>query len=81
MEKYYWQGGGVEPALRKVVWKHLLGVYPQGINGRQRMEYMKQKSAEYHTLKAHWTAMVVQVRVLKYVSYFFVQLQLFCQIV
>ena len=22
--------GGVEPALRKVVWKHLLGVYPQG---------------------------------------------------
>jgi len=59
----------VEPALRKVVWKHLLGVYPQGINGRQRMEYMKQKSAEYHSLKAHWTAMVVQVSSDLYVEF------------
>ena len=26
--------GGVEPQLRKVVWKHLLGVYPHGLDGR-----------------------------------------------
>ena len=25
--------GGVEPALRKVVWKHILGVYPSQLNG------------------------------------------------
>ena len=47
--------GGIEPQLRKVVWKHLLGVYPSGLNGRQRLDYMRQKSSEYDLLKATWT--------------------------
>ena len=47
--------GGIEPQLRKVVWKHLLGVYPSGLNGKERLEYMRQKSNEYETLKATWT--------------------------
>ena len=47
--------GGVEPQLRKVVWKHLLGVYPSGLNGKERLEYMRQKSSEYNSLKDTWT--------------------------
>ena len=46
---------GIEPQLRKVVWKHLLGVYPSGLNGKERLEYMRQKSNEYGTLKTTWT--------------------------
>ncbi len=46
--------GGVEPQLRKVVWKHILGVYPSHLNGRERMDYMRQKSAEYEALKSTW---------------------------
>ena len=49
--------GGIEPQLRKVVWKHLLGVYPSGLNGRDRLEYMRQKSSEYDQLKRTWTEM------------------------
>ena len=50
--------GGVEPALRKVVWKHLLGVYPNGLDGRQRLEYMRHKSYEYDKLKNSWMEIV-----------------------
>ena len=46
--------GGIEPQLRKVVWKHILGVYPSHLNGRERMEYMRQKASEYETLKETW---------------------------
>ncbi|CAL4124497.1 unnamed protein product [Meganyctiphanes norvegica] len=46
--------GGLEPSLRKVVWKHLLNVYPEGLTGRERMEYMKKKTQEYEQLKKVW---------------------------
>ncbi|XP_069785217.1 TBC1 domain family member 25 isoform X2 [Narcine bancroftii] len=46
--------GGVEPALRKVVWRYLLNVYPDGLTGQERLDYMKQKSQEYEALKASW---------------------------
>lgn len=52
--------GGVEPQLRKVVWKHLLGVYPAGLDGRKRLEYMRQKSLEYERLKSTWLDVVAQ---------------------
>lgn len=39
---------------RKVVWKHLLNVYPEGLTGRERLDYMKQKTKEYEGLKAVW---------------------------
>lgn len=46
--------GGVEPCLRKVVWKHLLNAYPEGLTGKQRLAYMKRKSAEYYKLRGAW---------------------------
>ncbi|XP_015255614.1 PREDICTED: TBC1 domain family member 25 isoform X1 [Cyprinodon variegatus] len=50
--------GGVEPSLRKVVWRYLLNVYPDGLTGQERMDYMKKKTREYDQLKKEWTARV-----------------------
>ncbi|XP_068602739.1 TBC1 domain family member 25 [Brachionichthys hirsutus] len=50
--------GGVEPSLRKVVWRYLLNVYPDGLSGQERMDYMKRKTREYAQLKSEWTARV-----------------------
>ncbi|XP_077400634.1 TBC1 domain family member 25 [Vanacampus margaritifer] len=50
--------GGVEPSLRKVVWRYLLNVYPDGLSGQERMDYMKRKTREYDQLKNEWTAHV-----------------------
>ncbi|CAN9515973.1 unnamed protein product [Ophioblennius macclurei] len=50
--------GGVEPSLRKVVWRYLLNVYPDGLSGQERMDYMKRKTREYDQLKGEWTARV-----------------------
>ncbi|CAH2067084.1 unnamed protein product, partial [Iphiclides podalirius] len=46
--------GGIEPSLRKVVWKHILNVYPDGMTGKERMDYIKRKANEYYTLRARW---------------------------
>ncbi|XP_068104069.1 TBC1 domain family member 25 [Hyperolius riggenbachi] len=46
--------GGVEPSLRKVVWRYLLNVYPDGLTGQERMDYMKCKTREYYQLKSEW---------------------------
>nr|XP_020486000.1 TBC1 domain family member 25 [Labrus bergylta] len=50
--------GGVDPSLRKVVWRYLLNVYPDGLSGQERMDYMKRKTREYDQLKREWTARV-----------------------
>uniref|UniRef100_G3PJ52 TBC1 domain family, member 25 n=1 Tax=Gasterosteus aculeatus TaxID=69293 RepID=G3PJ52_GASAC len=50
--------GGVEPSLRKVVWRYLLNVYPDGLSGQERMDYMKKKTREYDQLKGEWTGRV-----------------------
>nr|XP_023675051.1 TBC1 domain family member 25 isoform X3 [Paramormyrops kingsleyae] len=50
--------GGVEPSLRKVVWRYLLNVYPDGLTGQERMDYMKRKTREYDRLKGEWPARV-----------------------
>jgi len=47
---------GVMPKLRKAVWKHLLNVFPLGLTGQQRFEYVKAKSALYNQLKSVWQA-------------------------
>ncbi|XP_051158340.1 TBC1 domain family member 25 [Leptopilina boulardi] len=52
--------GGVEPSLRKVVWKHLLNVYPNGMSGRERIDYMKRKAQEYENLKEKWKSLIHQ---------------------
>nr|XP_061826189.1 TBC1 domain family member 25-like isoform X2 [Nerophis lumbriciformis] len=50
--------GGVDPSLRKVVWRYLLNVYPDGLSGQERMDYMKRKTREYDQLKNAWTSHV-----------------------
>ncbi|XP_037076236.1 LOW QUALITY PROTEIN: TBC1 domain family member 25-like [Pollicipes pollicipes] len=54
--------GGVVPTLRKVVWKHLLNIYPEGMTARERIEYVKQKSTEYRELRDCWMKMVQEGR-------------------
>lgn len=46
--------GGIDPSLRRVVWKHILNVYPEGMTGKERMDYMKRKAAEYYSLRDVW---------------------------
>lgn len=50
--------GGIEPGLRRVVWKHILNVYPDGMTGRERMDYMKRKAMEYFRLREVWRVVV-----------------------
>jgi TBC1 domain family member 25 len=50
---------GVEPSLRKVVWKHLLNVYPEGLSGKERIEYMRQRQQQYNSLKDDWIKQAV----------------------
>ncbi|XP_056278046.1 TBC1 domain family member 25 isoform X2 [Pseudoliparis swirei] len=50
--------GGVDPSLRKVVWRYLLNVYPDGLTGQERMDYMKRMTREYDQLKREWPARV-----------------------
>lgn len=46
--------GGVEPSLRRVVWKHILNVYPKGLNGYQRMTFVRRKAELYYDLRDIW---------------------------
>ncbi|KAJ8964423.1 hypothetical protein NQ317_014536 [Molorchus minor] len=52
--------GGIDPSLRKVVWKHLLNVYPEGMTGRERMDYIKKKALEYVGLRETWKTAIAQ---------------------
>ncbi|XP_007507735.1 TBC1 domain family member 25 isoform X2 [Monodelphis domestica] len=40
--------------LSQVVWRYLLNVYPDGLTGQERMDYMKRKTLEYNQLKSEW---------------------------
>jgi hypothetical protein len=62
---------GADSSLRKVLWKHLLGVYPGGITGKERIEFIKRQSTEYGNMKQIWLELVLQGRMtddLKYVT-------------
>ncbi|XP_068780180.1 TBC1 domain family member 25 [Struthio camelus] len=48
--------GGVEPGLRKVVWRYLLNVFPAGLSGQERLAHLRRKAAEYGALKARLAA-------------------------
>lgn len=52
--------GGIDPSLRRVVWKHILNVYPSGFTGKERMDYIKKKSAEYYNLRERWRTAVIE---------------------
>lgn len=51
--------GGIDPSLRRVVWKHILNVYPSGLTGKERMDYIKRKSAEYYKMREVWRTAVL----------------------
>lgn len=51
--------GGIDPSLRRVVWKHILNVYPSGLTGKERMDYIKRKSAEYYKMREVWRTAVM----------------------
>lgn len=61
--------GGIDPSLRKVVWKHLLNVYPSGMTGKERMDYIKKKASEYIDLKETWKTAVAQGQVAGELAY------------
>lgn len=52
--------GGIDPSLRRVVWKHILNVYPTGLTGKERMDYIKRKSAEYYKMRELWRMAVME---------------------
>ncbi|XP_060518937.1 TBC1 domain family member 25 isoform X2 [Cylas formicarius] len=61
--------GGIEPSLRKVVWKHLLNIYPDGMTGRGRMDYIKKKAMEYISLRETWRQAIAQGPVVGELAY------------
>jgi hypothetical protein len=40
-----------------------LGVYPNGLDGRKRLDYMRQKSLEYQKLKSAWLDIIANGKV------------------
>lgn len=50
------QGGGLEPTLRKEVWPHLLNVFPSDLTKEERERHLKMKSQVYDHLKSKWKA-------------------------
>uniref|UniRef100_A0A8C6SX65 TBC1 domain family member 15 n=1 Tax=Neogobius melanostomus TaxID=47308 RepID=A0A8C6SX65_9GOBI len=46
--------GGVSPALRKEVWKFLLGFYPWSSTRQQRDDILRVKTDEYFRMKVQW---------------------------
>ena len=50
--------GGVDHNLRKYVWRLILNVFPDGMTGQARLDYMKRKSSEYTALRDGWRDMM-----------------------
>lgn len=46
--------GGVSPALRKEVWKFILGFYPWNSTRQQRDDILRVKTDEYFRMKVQW---------------------------
>ncbi|KAM8793676.1 LOW QUALITY PROTEIN: TBC1 domain family member 25 [Eudromia elegans] len=44
--------GGVEPGLRKVVWRYLLNIFPAGLTGQERLRHLRAQAGAYGRLKA-----------------------------
>ncbi|XP_018326722.1 TBC1 domain family member 15 isoform X2 [Agrilus planipennis] len=49
--------GGIDPALRKEVWKYLLDYYPWNSTHEERSKIIEKKKAEYYTMKRQWSTM------------------------
>ena len=42
--------GGIDFKLRKFIWRYLLNIYPSGLSGQQRVDYVKSLSKQYYRL-------------------------------
>ena len=49
---------GVEPSLRRVIWKHLLNVYPEGVTGQERLDYLRLRCQTYRQMRDLWANQV-----------------------
>ncbi|KAH3767783.1 GTPase-activating protein gyp7 [Pelomyxa schiedti] len=47
---------GVDPTIRKEVWKYLLGYYPWEMNKSELSSMIDSKRTEYNALKTQWTS-------------------------
>ena len=45
---------GIDPALRREVWKYLLGYFPFRCSDEERMDLQKRKEEEYEIMKKQW---------------------------
>lgn len=45
---------GVEPSLRRVIWKHLLNVYPEGYTGQERLDFLRLRCQTYRQMRDLW---------------------------
>lgn len=54
---------GIEADLRPIVWKHLLNIYPPGMNEEDRIDYLREKSELYFDLKRTWRTNINDQRV------------------
>lgn len=48
--------GGIEPSLRKVVWRMLLNIFPELLSGKERLAYIEAKTKHYFSLLSQWQA-------------------------
>lgn len=52
--------GGIESSLRKVVWRHLLNIFPDNMSGKERYDYLKRKELEYYKVRDQWKEHLVK---------------------
>ena len=45
---------GMESRIRKEVWTHLLGVFPQDLSSNERTRFLLMRNQVYHHLKSNW---------------------------
>lgn len=50
--------GGLEPSLRKVAWRIVLGVFPDRLNGCERLAFLHARSEHYFALKEKWQVLL-----------------------
>ncbi|CAM4983532.1 unnamed protein product [Rotaria socialis] len=49
--------GGIESSIRKLIWGHLLNIFPINMTSLERNEYLRDVSIEYEKLKGRWKDM------------------------
>lgn len=45
---------GIDCSLRKVIWKHLLNVYPEGYTGQERIDFVRVRCETYRQMRELW---------------------------